>query len=208
MPSLSTFFDSLEKGKVKLINMGTLKISKNKYRALIIQGSKNAKSKEKQIVKGKNPKSDNEDEGSKPTNEGSISMKKVKKKGTTSKCSYYNKGFHSEKKCFKKKMDIIIMSRLLEKHNIKVLDELEKPVESPEHCHGAQFPGNINYALSARVKFFPHISDIDSFSDISKSEISMYFLDKSPISPLDPSPNACVFSLDPDLSLSNSFSLH
>ena len=36
----------------------------------------------------------------------------------------------------------------------------------------------------------------------------MSFLDKSPISLLDPSPNDCVFSVDPDLYLSSSFSLH
>jgi len=33
-------------------------------------------------------------------------------------------------------------------------------------------------------------------------------LDKSPISPLDPSPNDCVFPLDPDLSLSKYSSLN
>ena len=36
----------------------------------------------------------------------------------------------------------------------------------------------------------------------------MYFLDKSPICPLYPSPNTCDFSLDLDLSLSNCSSLH
>ena len=73
-------------------------------------------------MKEKKPKSDNEDESSKPTNEGSM------KKGIKSKCSYCSKGFHLETKCFKKNMDI--MSQLLEKHNIEVLDELEKPVDS------------------------------------------------------------------------------
>ena len=66
--------------------MGSLRISKGKDHDIIVQGSKNAKSKENQIVKEKKPKSDNKDEGSNPTDEGS--MKKVKKKGTTSKCSY------------------------------------------------------------------------------------------------------------------------
>ena len=70
------------------------------------------------------------------------SMKKVKKKGSTSKCSYCSKGFHSEKKCFKNKMDI--MYQLLEKHNNEVLDELEKPIDSPEHCQVVQFQGDIN----------------------------------------------------------------
>ena len=84
-------------------------------------------------MKEKKPKLDYEDESSKPTDEDS--MKKVKKKGSTSKCSYCSKGFHHEKKCFKKKMDI--MSQLLKKHNIKVPDELEKLVEFSKHCHSA-----------------------------------------------------------------------
>ena len=64
-----------------------------------------------------------------------IHMKKVKKKGITYKCYYCRKGFHSEKKCFKKNMDI--MSQVLEKHKIKVPDELEKPMDSSEQCHSA-----------------------------------------------------------------------
>ena len=71
----------------------------------------------------------------KPTDEGLNSMKKVKKKGSSSKCSYCSKGFHAKNKCFKKKMDI--MAQLLEKHNIDVPDELEKPAESLEHYHSA-----------------------------------------------------------------------
>ena len=125
MSSLSTFFDSLTKEKDKLIHMDSLIISKGKDHALVDQGSKNAKSKEKQIMKEKKPRLDNEDERSNPIDEG---MKKVKKKGSTSKCSYCSKGFHFEKKCFKKKMDI--MSQLLEKHTIEVPDELEKHVDS------------------------------------------------------------------------------
>ena len=65
MPSLSTFFDSLTKEQDKLIHMGAFRSSKGKDHALIVQGSKNAKSKEKQIVKEKKPKSENEDESSK-----------------------------------------------------------------------------------------------------------------------------------------------
>ena len=62
-----------------------------------------------------------------------------------------------------------IMSHLLEKHNIEVPDELENLVESSKQCHSVQSQGIINYALSARVKSFPHISNIDSFSDILES---------------------------------------
>ena len=99
-------------------------------------------------MKEKRPKSEIENKGSNPTNEDSI--KKVKKKWSTSKCSYCSKGFHPENKCLKKKMDL--MSQLLEKHNIEVPDELEKPVDSSEHCHSAQFQGDIKYSLSSIVK--------------------------------------------------------
>ena len=105
--------------------MGALIPFKVKDHALIVQWSKNSKSKENQIVKEKNPKSEIEDES---LNEGS--MEKFKNKGSTSKCSYCSEGFHHEKKCFKKNMDI--MSHLLEKHKIKVLDELKKLVDSSE----------------------------------------------------------------------------
>ena len=98
--------------------MGVLNSSKGRDHALLVQGSKKFKSKEKQIVK--KPKSESEDEDSYED-----LMKKVKKKGSTSKCSYCSKCFHSEKKCFKKNIEI--MSHLLEKHKIKVSDELEKP---------------------------------------------------------------------------------
>ena len=51
MLSLSTLFDSLTKKQDKLIQMGALRSSKGKDHALIVQGSKNTKSKENQIVK-------------------------------------------------------------------------------------------------------------------------------------------------------------
>ena len=65
-----------------------------------------------------------------------------------------------------------------------------------------------NYDLSARIKSFPHISNIDSFFDISESEILVSLLNNPPISLLDSSPNDCDFSLDRNLSLSSSSSLH
>ena len=98
------------------------------------------------------------------------------------------------------------MSQLLEKHKIEVLDELEKPADSSEHCHSAQFQGDITFALSARVKSFSHVSNIDLAFDISESEISDPFFDDLPLSLLDSSPQNCDFSLDIDLSLGNSSS--
>ena len=80
--------------------MGVLNSSKGKDHALLVQGSKKFNSKEKQIVK--KPKSESEDEDSYEE-----LMKKAKKKGSTSKCYYCRKGFHSEKKRFKNNIDIM-----------------------------------------------------------------------------------------------------
>ena len=76
MPSLNSFLDSLTKEQDKLIHMGVLNSSKGKDHALLVQGSKKFKSKEKQIVK--KPKSEIEDEDSYED-----LMKKVKKKRST-----------------------------------------------------------------------------------------------------------------------------
>ena len=127
---MSTLFDSLTNEQDKLIYMGCLIYSKGKDNALIVQGSKDIK---KKIVKEKKTKSDNEDESLKPIDEGS--MKKVMKKGSTSKCFYCSKGFHPKNKCFKNNMHI--MSQFLEKHNIEVPYELEKLVDSSQHYHSA-----------------------------------------------------------------------
>ena len=122
MPCFSTLFDPITNEKDKLIYMGDIIYLKGKDHVLIVQGRKNTKSKEKQNVKEKKQKSDNEDESSNPANEGSM------KKGSTSKCSYCRKGFHLENNFFNNNMDI--MYQILEKHNIEVPHELEKPVES------------------------------------------------------------------------------
>ena len=79
MPSMDAFIVSLTQEKVKLIQMGTLKTSKD--HVLSSLGSNNLKSKEKIKVKEKNPKSYFEDEGSNSTNEGSNFKKKGNKKG-------------------------------------------------------------------------------------------------------------------------------
>ena len=67
--------------------MGVLNSPKIKDHALLVQGKKNVKSKEKQIVK--KPKSEIKGEDSYED-----LMKKVKKKGRTSKCYYCSKGFN------------------------------------------------------------------------------------------------------------------
>ena len=111
--------------------MGSIRYYNGKDHAIMVQGSNNTKFKENKIVKEKNPKSKIEAEILNPTDEDSL--KKIKKKGSTYKCSYCSKGFNSKKKFFKNNMDIV--SQLLEKHNIEVPNELEKPVDSSEHDH-------------------------------------------------------------------------
>ena len=76
---MDAFIDPLTQEKVKLIQMGTLKTSKD--HVLSSLGSNNLKSKEKIKVKEKNPKSYFEYEGSNSTNEGSNFKKKGNKKG-------------------------------------------------------------------------------------------------------------------------------
>ena len=78
MSSLDAFIDSLTQEKVKVIQMGNIKISK--YHARVSLENNNFKSKGKLKVKEKNPKSDSEDEGSNSTDEGS-NFKKGNKKG-------------------------------------------------------------------------------------------------------------------------------
>ena len=98
------------------------------------------------------------------------------------------------------------MSQLLDKHKIKDLDELEKPTDSSEQCHTAQFQGDITYALSAKVISFSNVYAIYLVCDISRSEISDPFFEGPPLSLLDSSPKNCDFSLDIDLPLSSSSS--
>ena len=79
MPSLDAFIDSITQEKIKMIQMGTLKTSKD--HALAALGSKNLKSKGKLNVKEKKTKLDFEDEGCNSTDEGSNFKKKGNKKG-------------------------------------------------------------------------------------------------------------------------------
>ena len=82
---MDAFIHSLIQEKVKMIQMRTLKNSKD--HALASLGRKNIKSKGKLKVKEKKPKSNSEDEGSNSTDEGGNFKKKGNKKGI-SKCTY------------------------------------------------------------------------------------------------------------------------
>ena len=102
--SLDAFIDSLTQEKIKLIQMGTLKTSKD--HAFGALGSKNLKSIGNLKFKHKRTKSDSKDEGSNSTDEGSNFKKKDNKKGRY-QCTYCRKYYHNEKYFFKNKMDIV-----------------------------------------------------------------------------------------------------
>ena len=78
--------------------MGAIKYSKRKDHALIFQGIKNTKSKEKQIVKEKKPKSKIEDESSKPIDEDS--MKKINNKRDHIQVLLFQQGIPSIEEMF------------------------------------------------------------------------------------------------------------
>ena len=87
MSSLDAFIDYLTQEKVKLIQIGTLKTSKDHVLAYLESNNFNSKGNKK--VKEKNPKSDSKDECSYSTDEGSNSEKGNNK--VRSKCTYCKK---------------------------------------------------------------------------------------------------------------------
>ena len=101
---MDAFIYSLTQEKTKLIQMRTLKTSKD--HALIYLVRNNLKSKGKLKVKKKNPKSDSEEEGSNSTEEGSNYKMKGNKKGIYHS-TYSRKYSHNENTFFKKKIDIM-----------------------------------------------------------------------------------------------------
>ena len=163
---LDAFLDSHTQEKFKMIQMGTLKTSKDHVLSTLI--IKNIKSKGKLKVKEKMTKSESEDEGSNSIAEDSNFNKKGNKKGI-SQCTYCRKYYHNEISCFKSKMDI--MSQLVERNNIDVPDFAKrgKYVDPQGHCNTVQFKGNDDYDLVARIKYFYDVSDFYTHSDISES---------------------------------------
>ena len=92
--------------------MGTIKPSKDQ--ALVFGDYKgNKKDKKPPEQMGDNSKSHEESSNSKKNK-----SQKKKGKGEMSKCAYYDKGYHPERYCMKKQIDIL--TQLLEKHNISL----------------------------------------------------------------------------------------
>ena len=102
MPSLADFMESLTQEHDKLVMMGTIKPSKDQD---LVAGDSRVDSKSKNKAK-KTPdqkrdknKSLDEPQGSKKN------YQKKKNKGEMIKCTYYNKGNHTESSYMKKKID-------------------------------------------------------------------------------------------------------
>ena len=95
--------------------MGTIKPSKDQDLVagdLRVDSKGNKKSKNPPKQKRDKNKSQEEPQGSK------------KNKGEMSKCTYYGKGFHPESSCMKNQIDML--TQLLEKNNISLLDSSKK----------------------------------------------------------------------------------
>ena len=101
--------------------MGTIKPSKDQD---LVAGDLRVNSKGKK--KAKNPPEQKRDKNkSQEDPQGSKNnFQKKKNKGEMSKCPYCNKGYHLESSCMKNKIDIV--TQLLEKNNISLLDFSKK----------------------------------------------------------------------------------
>ena len=106
-------------------------------------------------------------------------------------------------------MDIMI--KLLEINNIDVpyFARREKYVGPQGHCNTMQFEGNDAHELVSKIKYVSDVSNFDTHSDISESEISFPPLEKIPISLPEPSPlNTSFLPLVSGLSSFESLKIH
>ena len=118
IPSLDSFTESLTHEQDKMIQMGALRASTNQ--ALLAWETKNVQARRKQKCKEKKNIEFEPKKQFDPTYEASGSNKDKHQRFGKGKCSYCNKGNHTEKGCMKKTIDH--MSRLLEQHNITSLN--------------------------------------------------------------------------------------
>ena len=98
MPSLADFMESLTQEQDKLVMMGTIKPSKDQA---LIAGDSRVDSKIKK--KAKKPPEQKRDKKQSPEDQQGPkkNTQKKKNKGDMNKCSYYNKGNHTEISCMK-----------------------------------------------------------------------------------------------------------
>ena len=121
MPKLVDFMESLTQEQDKLVMMGTIKPSKDQALVAIdsrVDSKSNKKAKNPPEQKRDKSKSQEEPQGSKKNSQ------KKKNKGEMRKCAYCSKGYHPERSCMRKQIDML--TQILEKNNISLLDCLKK----------------------------------------------------------------------------------
>ena len=135
MPSLESFMDCLTQEQDKLVQIGTIKTSKDQGLAAGFRMHPKGKKKYKDSVKPEKKKQDRPnipDGGSNPCKD------KDKKGKEKTKCTYCHKGWHLESACMKKTIDMMV--QLLEKNNIPVPEGARKKdkgsgLDNKERCH-------------------------------------------------------------------------
>ena len=113
MPNLVEFMESLTQEEDKSVMMGTIKPSKDQD---LVVGDSRVDSKGKNKAK-KPPEKKRDKNKSQEELQGS---KKKKNKGEMIKCAYCSKGYHPERSCMKKQIDMF--TQLLENNNISLPD--------------------------------------------------------------------------------------
>jgi hypothetical protein len=112
MPSLEDFIESLTQEQTKLINMGTIKGPRE--HALTVHDGSHKYQKYKDKNKHKSHAHTKKEGYTKPFTDASGSKGEKGRKGE--KCTYFQKGFHSESTCVKKQIDL--MSQILQQNNL------------------------------------------------------------------------------------------
>ena len=135
MPSLVDFMESLTQEKDKIVQMGTIKSSKDQALVEGVSNPSKGKNKDKDSRKQDKKKQNRP----KSSNGGSNPCKdKGKKKEENTKCTYCHKGWNPESECMKKTIDM--MAQLLGKNNIPVPEGARKKdvnlgSDNKERCH-------------------------------------------------------------------------
>ena len=121
MPQLAEFMESLTQEQDKLVIMGTIKHSKDQ--ALVVGDSKVDSKIKKKAKKPLEQKRDKKQSPEEPQGSNKNYQKK-KSKGEMNKCTYSNKGNHTESSCMKKQIDML--TQLLEKNGISLPESSKK----------------------------------------------------------------------------------
>jgi hypothetical protein len=120
MPPLNDFIAVLNQEQSKLVQMGSIKRSKNQ--ALVATDAPKRSGKDKKKGTGKFPEL--KKERFTQSSENSSEPKGKKKKKERTLCSYCSKGFHPEENCMRKTIDE--MAKQLQQHNLTMPENAKK----------------------------------------------------------------------------------